>query len=614
MKKGRAKSKVAKSLDWSGFQAAFEALPQKYRRAFVNAFVSDQGPQNPKLGNRAPTRNAPLPPTSGLGSLASGNDWDYFRDPRTGKLAYPDQPQDSITPARVTLSVRMRSNPIRGLTPERAVAFMDQWRLGFFRQAGMMWDQWQRRDYQLKIVVPKRAKSVARHGYDVLTIENLPEGQKALALQQQEFLKGVYDNCSATNALEPDEVGGFSLLTRQMLDAHMKRYSVHDLVWEPKDDGTLTFKFVWCPVWWFEGTRGKLRFLDSEFQVYGRDMLPGEWLVTVGEGLMEAITLCLVLKWGALKSWASMLDKFGMPGIHGKTGATRGSKEWDDFVEALKEFSQEWAAVTGPNGEINLIEPKSTTSGSGPFDPLVEKMDRVVTQLLRGGDLGTNSGHNRTGASLQEDESEILETDDSKIVEETLTAQVSNPALEWKFGTGCLKLAYLKLRTTPRRNLQDDIAVDTFLLNAGAPLGVEDTLERYSRALPEKGAQLLKPIGLKPQQTLGPDGKPLPPNKTDSNQEMGGQFGNTSQLEASGKELLIEAILSEFRGINQRLEAIAEISDQETQKQKLAAVLADLDALEKNMNSDPAIAQAIYKIMAAGVGNGIEQGANEREK
>jgi hypothetical protein len=611
LKKGRTISKSAIPRNPSGLmqlQKAFDALPKKHRRTFVNAVMSDQGPQNPKLGNRAPQRNAPIPPTSGMGGRAGGSgDWDYFRD--GGKMIYRDQPQDSITPDRVTLSVRMRTNPIRGLTPERVVSFMDQWRFGFFRQAGMMWDQMQRRDYQLKIAAPKRCKSVARHGYDVLIVENLQEGQKALAQQQQEFLKGVYDHVTATNALEPDETGGFGLLTRQMMDAHLKRYAVHDMVWLPKPDGTLTFKFIFCPIWWFEGTRGKLRFLDSEFQIYGRDMLPGEWLVTVGEGLMEAISLCYTLKWLALKSWVLLLDKFGQPGIHGKTDATKGSKEWNDFVSAVQEFSQEWAAVTNRSGEITLVEAKATASGNGPFEPLVEKMDRVITQLMRGGDLGTTSGQNKTGASLQEDESEILETDDSKIIEETLMAQVSRPALEWKFGIGTPQLAYLKLRTTPRRNLQDDIAVDTFLLGAGAPLGVEDTLERYSRAKPDKDAELLKPAAALGQKT-GPDGKPIPPSKTDANSE----FTNAADLEASGKELLIEAVLSEFRTINERLAAIQNISDPELQKQKLAAVLADLDKLEQNMNHDPAVASAIYKILAAGVGNGIAQAAKQREK
>ena len=69
-----------------------------------------------------------------------------------------------------------------------------------------------------------------------------------------------------------------------------------------------------------------------------------------------------------------------------------------------------------------------------------------MTTLLRGADLGTSSRKDAAGASLQEDESEILEADDARIVEETLNAQVSNLALEWRFGVGCPKLAYLSVR------------------------------------------------------------------------------------------------------------------------------------------------------------------------
>jgi Protein of unknown function (DUF935) len=477
-------------------RAVFDAMPPRLRRLFVNTLVSDQGPENPRLGNPPPRRGAPTPPVSGMESPASDDGWDYFRasrPPAPGQWK-PD-PAPSITPARVLLSVRMRWNPIKGLTPERAVAYTDQFRFGFFRLAAMTWDQIQRRDYQLQITWPKAAKSVSRHGYDILVREEVAETQSALARRQQDFLKNFYSELSATSALEPDQSGGFALLVRQMMEARLHRYAVHDIAWVPQAEGNLTARLVYCPLWWFEGTRGKLRFLDSEFQVYGRDMLPGEWLVTVGDGLMEAILTVYIFKWMALKSWLALLDRFGQPGIHGQTDAVKGSPEWNDFVEAVQNFAQEWSAVTNRNGDIHLIEARATGGGDGPFAPLVDKMDRAITQMLRGGDLGTSSQRNGIGANLQEDESEILETDNARWLEETLDQRLTSFALEWKFGAGCPKLAYLKLRTTPRRNLQDDIAVDQFLLAAGAPLETQASLERYNRPLPKPGAELLKPAG-----------------------------------------------------------------------------------------------------------------------
>lgn len=584
--------------------AAFGKLPVGARRQFINA-ISDQGPTNPKLGNSSrQSRGADQRPATSQFGQPSPDQTDYFRQPRGQPGQYKDQPDASITPARVTLSVRMRSNVIKGLTFERLVYFLDQWRIGFFRGAGMAWDTMERRDYQLQIVRPKRLKSVARHGYDILTNDEIEAAQTELAQQQKDFLSVFWSNVTATTALNPDEEGGFSLLVRQMIDAVGKYYAVHEIIWQPLADGTLTAKFIFCPIWWFEGTRGKLRFLPSEFQIYGDEMLPGEWLVTCGDGLMEACSVIYVLKYLPLKSWLAFLDKFGMPGIHGKTDAVKGSAEWNDFVEAVQEFGQEWATVTNRNGEITLVE-AAKASGDGGYDKIVELMDKKITQLWRGADLGTTSSRNSTGASLQADESEILETDDAKMIEETLALKVCNFALAWKFGPDTPQLAYIKLRTTPRRNIQDDLAVDEFLATCKDSKGrgllaLQATLERYSRELPKATDEVIEPAAPK---AAGPDqtGKEVPPKKTDANPE----FTNAGTLDANAKELLIEAVVAEFKKINTDLEAIAKLTDPDTQRKRLAAVLAELDKLETQLHHDPAVANAIYKILIAGLGNGL---------
>lgn len=597
---------------------AFQTLAPKEQRRFAN-IASNEFPTNPKLGNSSrQSRGADQVPATSQFGKASPDQADYFRQGRAAPGQYKNQPDPSITPARVTLSVRMRNNPIKGLTFERLVTALDQWRLGFFRTAGMAWDTMERRDYQLQICRPKRMKSVARHGYDVLIRDDVDDSQKALAQQQKEFLDNFYSNVSATTALNPDEEGGFSLLIRQMMDAVGKYYAVHEIVWQPMagDDaaeprlgtagGELTAKFVFCPIWWFEGTRGKLRFLPSEFQIYGNEMLPGEWMVTCGDGIMEACSVVYLMKSLVLKSGLAFLDKFGMPGIHGKTDAVKDSPEWNAFVEAVQDFAQEWSAVTNRNADLSLVEAKS--NGEAGFEKFLAIFDRAITQLWRGADLGTTSGKNSTGASLQEDESEILETDDAKLLEETLDSKVTKYALAWKFGPDAERLAYIKLRTTPRRNIQDDIAVDTFLsgfkdADGKTILGTAETLERYSRSLPKPGEDTLTatppPAGGLP----GKNGKTnlVPPGKTDANPE----FANANPLDAKSQSLVIEAVLGEFQVINERLAAVAKIDDAGLQKQKLAAILADLDKLEKNLHHDPAVAQAIYKIISANLANGM---------
>lgn len=534
--------------------AAFGKLSRGEQRQFANALFSDGGPTNPKLANPSQqSRGAYVTPATsrfgedGLsrgtrnratGTVALPKEEDYFRQSRNRQVRYAAEPDASITPERVTLSVRMRNNPIRGLTFERLVTYLDQWRPGFYRMAGMAWDTMERRDYQLQIARPKRMKSVARHGYDILIRDDIAAGQKELAQAQRDFLNHFYGNLTATNAINPDEEGGFSLLARQMMDAVGKYYAVHEIVWVVTNDKAsrpsggapagavdnnptnatqaaevatiasgirqagkpaatgmgLTAKFIFCPIWWFEGTRGKLRFLPSEFQVYGNEMQPGDWLVTCGDGLMEACSVLYLMKAMLLKSNLAFLDKFGQPGIHGETDAPKGSVEWNNFVEAVHEFGQEWSTITNRGAKISLIEAQA--HGDAGYQALLEIFDRAVTQLWRGSDLGTKSAQHAAGASLQEDESEILETDDCKLIEETLDAKVTRHALAWKFGPETPAMAYLKLRTTPRRDLQTDIAVDTFLAgfadkNGKGLLGMATTLERYARPLPKPDEETL---------------------------------------------------------------------------------------------------------------------------
>ena len=402
------------------------------------------------------------------------------------------QHRSRITQERVQLSIRARFNPIPSLTPRLLGSYLESFRLGYFRNLALTWDAMERRDYQLQAVAPRRKKSVARRGFEILTVED-----STAAREQKEVLEYFYNHLTAMNALEENETGGFGLLVRQMMDAVGKRYAVHEILWQP--GSRLTAQFRFCPLWWFEGTQGRLRFLTSEFAIAGEELEPGGWLVTVGDGIMEACSIAYMFKHLPLRDWLACCEKFGMPGIVGRTQAGFQSKEWNQFVEAVEAFSQDWSAVFGTGNSVELIQPKG--GGEAPFAPLVEKMDRAITTLWRGGDLGTMSSRHATGASLQLEETHILEMDDAQMIQETLTTQVSRRVLEYYFGDAPA-LAYLKVRTADIRDTAQSLAVDQFLLQSGVPLSVKDALERYERAAPEKGEALMKPLAVKVQEPI----------------------------------------------------------------------------------------------------------------
>jgi phage gp29-like protein len=469
---------------------------------------SDSGPQNPLLLSQHRRPGQPNPPTMSQIPVPLGapgeEGIDYFRMPPKqieGDADLRQQPIETITPARVWQSVRMRWNPIRGLTFERLVKYLDEFWYGYYRQCTMTWQQMMRRDYQLRIDAPKRFKSVARHGWEIALIADLADDDKPAAEAQKEFLEDFYNNITTIDALNADHQGGMSLLLRQMMHSMAYYYAIHEIVWQPKDDGSLTAQFIHCPIWWFEGVRGKLRYLQSEFQVWGEEMRPAEWLITVGDGLMECCSIIYMLKHGSLKSWVAYLDKFGMPGLLGKTHAKKGSPEWNAMKDALVEFAQEWATVIGgvagdmKENDISLVEARNSENGAA-FKNLLDTLDRAITQLWRGGDLSTSSQRHGVGANLQMDESEIHETDDAKVLEETLHDQVTKFALQWKFGAYVKSLAYISLRTTPKTDFQNDIATDTFLVNNGFPLSIMDCGERYNRTPAKPGEPALIPMQL----------------------------------------------------------------------------------------------------------------------
>ncbi len=398
-----------------------------------------------------------------------------------------------ITAERVQMSIRTRFNPIPALTPRLLGAWLESFRLGFFRNIALAWDAIERRDYTLASVASKRKKAVARNGWQILTVNDSPAAQ-----QQKLALEYFYNHLTATTALEENETGGLSLLIRQMMDAVGKRYAVHEIIWQPGTPASvdnslstgfgLTATFRFCPLWWFEGTQGRLRFLPAEFAIYGNDLEPGGWLVTVGDGIMEACSVAYVFKHLPLRDWLNCSEKFGMPAILGRTDAALDSPEWNEFADAVKNFSEDWSAICSHANSIDLIEAKG--QGENPFRPLVELMDRAMTVLWRGADLGTLSAHNAAGASLQADEGDVLESDDARMIAETLTAQVSRRVLQYYFGDAP-QLAYLKILTREKRDVEQDLKTDDFLLRAGFPMSVASAGERYGRDIPAPGEPLL---------------------------------------------------------------------------------------------------------------------------
>jgi len=377
----------------------------------------------------------------------------------------------------VQLALRSRFNPLRGLTPQMLSVYLDNFLLGFVGGAALVWEQIEKRDDVLRNVASKRKKALARHKR-----QSFQREQTAEAAAHAKALDEFYDNMTVVNALDQNETGGLSLLLRQMMDAVGKYYAVHEIVWAPGEILTAELRFV--PLWFFENRSGRLQFLKLPLGgAEGEPLEPGGWMITKGDGIMEACSIAYMFKNMPLKDWVSYSDKYGTPGVLGQTNAAKGSEAGEALKAAVASFGQNWSGVVyGADGAIKEPISLITARGEGtlPFPPLVERMDRALASLWRGSDLSTLSADNQ-GASVQQDESDLLLQDDAAMISETLNLYVDRWVIWQKFGTE--PLAHSRIVVPEARNIDLDLKIDELLLKAGARMGERERLEYYGREL-----------------------------------------------------------------------------------------------------------------------------------
>lgn len=529
-----------------------------------------------------------------------------------------------ITPQRISLALQGRWNPIRGLTPELLVSHIDAYNTGRLRSLAMLMDAIEQRDIGIKTVVAKRKKAVARLPWEILTIDDAPEAQAA---KHKETLLWFYNHVTASDVLKQDQVGGLSALIRQMMDAQGKGYACHEILWRPQARGQLSAEFRFCPVWWFESITGKLRFLPEEYALNGVDLEEGGWLVSAGDALMIPTAIAYIYKQWPLRDWSAFCEKYGLPGVIGSTDSQPGSSEWTAIATAVASLINDWSCVKAKGDEIALLEAKAGGTNL-PFPPLIEYMDRKIAALWRGADLSTISqGGESSGASLQGDEADMLLEDDAAWVEETLDRQISRTVIRYVHGDE-EPLAYLKLTTPKKRQIDADDKAIRLCLEAGIPLGVDATRERLGLPKPDKDDALLsRPAApptdpsdpsnssdhaKTPQDAPGaaeatntaPDGQKIKLKAVKGQGIDSGAAGDPRFL-ASASSQFGQAIAADLAPLRRRLAAVEKISDPDIRRARLEAILAEWDSLAADVTADPEAAQALARIQGTAMANGL---------
>ncbi len=374
---------------------------------------------------------------------------------------------------------QMRFNPLRSLTPVRLANALDSHAAGWVREAALIFETIEKREAIVKSVMGKRKAAVARRDWQVIT----PDPEHPLADAHKATLDYFYENLTVTDATDGNVRCGVSGLLRQMMDAVLQGYAVHEIVWQPGPGG-LTAELRRVPLYFFENRSGKLRFIGPETRADGLDLADDGWMVTVADGLGEALAICYMFKRMGIQDLMAFSEKFSVPGVLGRTSAAADSKEGRAMADAVLRYASEWVGVIhGDDGvmkdPISIIQ----TPGGANLPPMViaEYFDRMIATLVRGGDLSTISREGESsGSNRQAEEGDTLLEDDCAMVSETLQTQLDRLVIRMVHGDE-RPAAYMVVNPPSSEDLTKDLAIDSGLVALGVVQDPADLAERYGR-------------------------------------------------------------------------------------------------------------------------------------
>ena len=388
-----------------------------------------------------------------------------------------------------------KHNPLPYLKPDMLSRVLESFEHGNLREAVLLWEKMAERDDMISNVKPKREKDVSQLDMQVVTEPDTGANGEA----HKDVLLKFWKSIRAVNAYDRNERGGFRRLIKQMMTATSFRYAAHHIIWTPRADGTLSATFEFVPLWLFENTTGRLRYLKSMSALAGEELNDSEWMVTTGDGLMIACSIGYLAKRSAFNDWLIFSEKFSVPGVLGRTSAKAGTPEANAMTEATQAFGHDWCAViTGDDGThaepIKIVQAQGNPSGM-PMPAVIDRVDRRIAALYRGADLSSMSSGaagEGSGASLQEKETDILRRDDAETIAETL-AEVSRMVIEWHFGNGVAPLARVELVVPVAEDATQVVTAATLLADRGAKVSASALMDRLNLPVATDDADALSP-------------------------------------------------------------------------------------------------------------------------
>ena len=365
-------------------------------------------------------------------------------------------------------------------TNKQLWSFLHDFDMGNYSTCAKLMQQCIDTDPDCSVSNAKRISAVSRHNWRFDLLEDSPEARYQADLFEH-FLKRFRTRWVLSNTYAV----GYQSLCEILLSAIGYRYFYGHFYIDGRDEDA-GFRLDGYPLWALRRDKTGVYLLTQS----GESLLKSDNLIIgVSTGIMLSCLKYVRYKWLCLENWSVLNAQQAKPNVVGKTASTRGTADWTAFEEEVESFSEGDPAVIDDTDSIESVNRFKGTTYTSLMDDLYQAISKAIITAWRGGDLATRSVAHGTGASLQKEELSLLELADVVFIETLINEQIFERIRQF---FGYERLCSFKILDTYRGEVQNDLNIDRFLLEAGVQLSKTEALARYGRREGESEEDVLK--------------------------------------------------------------------------------------------------------------------------
>lgn len=519
-----------------------------------------------------------------------------------------------------------RFNPFSSFNAAGLSNALDSYLAGYLVPAARLWERLAKQQKTIRNVKAKREEAVALRPRVIERVDDSP-----MAFDQAFVLEHFYANARAGHALNRNVRGGFSKIVMQMMEAKSFGTAAHHLIWNPdssrqiklpsgKSVPSLTARFEYVPMEFFESRTGELRFLGMSQAFSGQPLQESAWLVTSEESpLMFAASVLAYYDKLATSDNINFSEKFGTPGIVVHTTAQRSTPEGDSAVALARSLGSNYRGTQfgAAENKVEIVWPQGGTSGTSlPMHNIIEEVKRDLASLYLGADLSTQSrGQESVGASVQQEGEERRERADCAWISETLNAAIDVIVLRWYFGDAPV-LARVSIDAPKNEDRKTLLELVKGMVDLGAEVPIEPILKRLNvpQAKPkEKIFEKAEPIQMPNAEFGMRNGKPGddPKKKAAINVDLSPDE-DMARFLGRMAPMYFEAFSDNMLPLHTALSAVLSEDDIYFES-KVAWLRSQMGSLASEIFAAPKEVGPLAQIIRRSIETGYAQAAEERE-